>query len=298
MPLTYTQRRNLYGDLTGDTSIKNLTLGDTLMDTIEKMILSMRDFSFLIDEFTITTSANQSLYNINASLKKLTNVYALNGNIKHDIKIVQSQDIWHKITSLITSTQLIPEYCRLKGRQIEFYPKPSGIITIYIQGKKKHVKLSKPDYTTGNIVSVSNGGTTITGSGTNWNSSMVGMYISIQKDNTPTSGDGKWYYISTVNSPTSLTIREPYEGATISLASQPYTIGELSLLPEDFDWLPVYKAVSIYYASIYKEPTLSKMYNELFIESLHLLLSEYSTDDTNPDLEDDDIARFDNIIVN
>jgi len=52
------------------------------------------------------------------------------------------------------------------------------------------------------------GSTTVTGSGTSWTSAMVGRYIS----NRGADSDGKAYLITSVESPTSLTISTPYAG--------------------------------------------------------------------------------------
>lgn len=76
-----------------------------------------------------------------------------------------------------------------------------------------------PDYTTGTI-SVSNGGTTVTGSGTNFQGP------SVQGNVTPSfiqfSGANDWYGVSSVNSTTSLTIDTAYQGTTLSGATYIY----------------------------------------------------------------------------
>ena len=74
------------------------------------------------------------------------------------------------------------------------------------------------------------------GTGTTFTAAMVGRYIK-----TP---DRIWYKISAFVAAARVTIDRPYLGGEIAGAS--YTIGQVSLIPEDFQILPVYEAVMNY----------------------------------------------------
>lgn len=90
------------------------------------------------------------------------------------------------------------------------------LVTDGVNYIKKYRGSTNSDYTTGTI-SVSSGSTTVTGSGTTWNTSTnaeVGEYIKLP--------DGKWYKITAIASNTSLTIEVAYAGA--SLSGQSYVI--------------------------------------------------------------------------
>lgn len=81
---------------------------------------------------------------------------------------------------------------------------------------KKYKGSTNSNYTTGTITVTLNS-TTITGSGTTWNTSTnaeVGEYIKLP--------DGKWYRITNIASNTSLTIETAYKASTLS--GQTYTI--------------------------------------------------------------------------
>jgi hypothetical protein len=81
---------------------------------------------------------------------------------------------------------------------------------------KKYRGSTNSDYTTGTITATNNS-TTVTGSGTSWNTSTnaeTGEYIKLP--------DGKWYKIVAIGSNTSLTIETAYLGSTLS--GQTYTI--------------------------------------------------------------------------
>jgi hypothetical protein len=77
--------------------------------------------------------------------------------------------------------------------------------------RSREVITTIPDYTTG-TVSVANGGTTVTGSGTTFTSTMVGYFIQF-------SGSNDWYKITAYTSATSITIETAYAGTTLSGAT-------------------------------------------------------------------------------
>lgn len=81
---------------------------------------------------------------------------------------------------------------------------------------QKYRGSTNANYATGTITAT-NGSSTVTGSGTTWNTSTnaeAGEYIKLP--------DGKWYKINSIASDTSLTIEVAYQGSTLS--GQAYTI--------------------------------------------------------------------------
>jgi hypothetical protein len=134
--------------------------------------------------------------------------------------------------------------------------------------EQKRKDLSIEDYTTGTIVTATNGQTSITGSGTSWTSKMAGMWIKIADANTANTGDGYWYKILSVQTSTALTLVSPYGGISISAGSSTYIIGQTSLIPEDFQIIPIYKAAEIYYTTIQPDSTRAAEFKGLFNEGL------------------------------
>ena len=94
---------------------------------------------------------------------------------------------------------------------------------------------------------VTNGATTVSGTGTAWSSPMAGRFIRITLNDDADSGDGEWYEIASVESNTALTLVNKYTGVSISASSQPFTIGQMSNMPNGYDTLPVYHAAFIYW---------------------------------------------------
>jgi hypothetical protein len=92
---------------------------------------------------------------------------------------------------------------------------------------------------------------------------MAGNWIRIPFDSTNSkSGDNQWYQISAVASPTALTLKNPYSGATVSGAS--FTVGEVPILPEDYQDLPLYRLGIIYYTTRFPDPARAQQYQALY----------------------------------
>ena len=130
--------------------------------------------------------------------------------------------------------------------------------------------LSIADYVTG-TVTVTNGSTAVTGSGTSWLANYLPAAGSVKNLNlwiqfTSPGGDNNWYQIDTINSATSLTLLNNYQGASSSSVS--YTIGQMPLLLEDFHDLPAYRALYIYFSSINKVPESAQEFKRLYDEGI------------------------------
>lgn len=158
--------------------------------------------------------------------------------------------------------------------------------TITVNSKRNVKDLSIADYTTGTIVSVANGGTAVVGTGTSWTTKMAGRYIRITDSDVANAGDGYWYEIASVGSATTLTLSRAYGGATISAATVAYTIGQMPLLPENYEVLPVYEATSVYWGLNPDKNNRQKFYGDKFKEGLVELKKVFSSVTTNVVLDD------------
>lgn len=163
------------------------------------------------------------------------------------------------------------------GGKIGIWPIPSTTANIITFNYKFRVPdLSLGDYTTG-TVSVSNGGTTITGVGTTWipttNQGNESRWIQIAQN----AGDNLWYQIYSVDSTTSLTLYQPYQGITV--AGGTYIIGQMPLIAEDFQDMPLQKVLQYYFTYIVDDPKQSQEAKDIYNTKLSLL-SEYSGSNT------------------
>jgi hypothetical protein len=101
------------------------------------------------------------------------------------------------------------------------------------------------EYIIGNITTLANGGTAVTGSGTAFSTYVsdttnYDYYFRLDRDGT--GGDSRWYRVTSAGSGTSLTLTDAYEGVSISGALLPFTISKCSILPPGLDLAIIYGA--------------------------------------------------------
>lgn len=145
--------------------------------------------------------------------------------------------------------------------------------TITFNYKRRVTDLTFADYTTG-TVTATNGSSAITGAGTGFvanylpsagNVFNLNLWIKI----TPPSGDGNWYQINSLDSATTLTLVNKYQGGTTSGAS--FIIGQMPLLLEDYHDMLVYRALMIYFSTIVNNPEKRKEFAEMYENGLSLM---------------------------
>lgn len=145
--------------------------------------------------------------------------------------------------------------------------------TITFNYKHRVTDLTFPDYITG-TVSATNNSSAITGSGTGFvanylpsagNVFALNLWLKI----TPPSGDGNWYQINSLDSATTLTLVNKYQGGTTSGAS--FIIGQMPLLLEDYHDLLVYRALMIYFSTINDNPEKRKEFAEMYESGIQLM---------------------------
>jgi len=277
--LTYTSGRNLFGSLTNNSSSANLTLGDTLVNQAYRQICAVRPWYWLEGTNTATTVADQQAYALPYDYDKLIDVYQTVGAYKYIPREIVSQDDWDRLNQQADYESNYPIYWHIFNGELNFWPIPSTASqTITYNYRKNVVDLSIADYTTGTVATA--GTTTVTGSGTSWNSSMIGKYLQITPAATAaTNGNGFWYKISAVASTTSLTLAKAYTGSNVTGAA--YTIGQVAALPEAFQDAPIYKAAEIYFTTIEPEPDRAQMFRQMYLEKYQGLVDD-SKKSVNP----------------
>lgn len=249
---TYVQ---LYKDITKNTTAANAAMGLKWLNESAKTVgnINKGTWKFLEREETILTVSNQNGYQIPNKFRKVMSSYIQipdsNGVIYRPLK-VYSEDDWELIlqSKLGYSDTVRYQFIDNKAREIKYQPIPATTGNwIVIRGRLKITDLTRDDYTTGSIVSATIATTTITGTGTSWNSSMVGSWIQIAQTATSVSGDGLWYEIASVTSTTVLELVKPYQGTTFAAATLVYTIGQTYPIPEEYDMAPLYRALALYW---------------------------------------------------
>jgi len=264
----------MFGSLANNTETSVLLLADTLMNQAEKRILSSKPWPFLEKQYTVNTDSTAQFVSIPMYVDRAESVYVTIGSQRYAPLECPSRQLWDMLNQT-TYTSDIPEYFFIYDGKIGLYPAPasSGNV-ITVNGKLLAKDLSIADYTTGTVSAVTNGATTVTGSGTTWTSQMAGRWLRITDSDTANTGDGHWYQILSVASTTSLTLVRAYAGTTITAGAADYVIAQCSLLPEAYHLLPVYEALKIYFTSVDPETDRGDRYGN----EAEKMLSQLSAD--------------------
>ena len=288
--LTYTGSRNLFGVLTNNSSSDNLALGDILINNADADIINKKHWDFLETSRYAYTVANQQSYTFPNYMDDghIKSIYVTIGTTTYVLKESPSRDHWNYLNESLVYSD-IPEWYFSGDDKVSFYPIPStgdgtqpnsNKITMEFELKRKD--LSVADYTTGTINSITQNSRTVTGNATVWTSKMNGKWIMIDDSDSVNTGDGVWYQIDSVTNNTTLVLKRPYNGDNISSGTATYTIGQCSLLPEDFQILPVWMATQVYYTSIQSDPTQAKLYETLYLNGIKRLEESFSDRGTSP----------------
>lgn len=239
----------------------------------------------------ITTSVSAGgvqFYPLPPNYSKLKDVTITVGNLMWTLKEVNSREEWDKLNVFPYYADIPNNYFIFpggdRGPLLGIWPIPSTTGNVISFNYKFRVPdLSIADYTTPGTVAVANGGFTVTGTSTTWqvttNPQLESRWIQIAPNATAAnSGDNLWYQIRSIDSATSLTLYQPYQGTSVTAApaSTGYTIGQMPLIAEDFQDLLVWKALVYYFSSIVDNKVKAAEYKAMYDEKLRLL-NEYSS---------------------
>lgn len=249
--LSYTGRRNLFGQLVNDSTTATLSFGDTIMNDYEKQVLSSRPWWFVMryNSDVLTVDGTQ-FYNVPFNYRKIDTVTVTSGTTNYNVQKCPSREFWDRLNFTSTPQSTWPQWYFIIDGQIGFWPIPSTDdlpINFFYEARFKDLSIA--DYTTGTIVTATNDSKAIVGSGTFWTDQMV-RWIKITEANTDNTGDGAWYEIASIDSATTLTLKAVYQGNSIAAGSAAYTLAQISQLPEAYQSLPVYHACFMYFSSI------------------------------------------------
>lgn len=282
--LSYTGRRQSFQDLTNASDATTLALGDRLMNQSEKRILTARDWPFLEKlDTSLVTVASQAAYTLPQRVSKPKSIYVTVSSVRYVPQEITSREQWDR-QNVMAYTSDFPVYYYIFAGQVHLWPTPatsSNTIGLIYRNTPKDLTIA--DYTTGTISTTS--GSTITGSGTTWTAGMVGQYLRITDGSAALQGDGYWYEIATRVSNTSVTLTRPYAGTALAAASATYTIGQMSLLPEGYEDLPVFDAVKQYFATVQPITEKFTLYDGMFKDLMKQMTNDQGDKSSSPVLD-------------
>lgn len=294
--LTFTTSRDLAGSLTNNSTAENKALMEVFINQKLGEIYSQRDWHFLYaTDTTRSTVASQQFYDLPGDLGKLISTTVQFNTYIYSPKRAPNRQAWDRINATAGVKSDSPEWWYPFAGGVGYYPTPNSANgSIAYNYKKKDVELSIADFT-GTVESATNGNKTIITGLSDLTSALAGLWIRIDKGTASTSGDGRWYEIDLIATGSSIALKRPYKGDTFSAAANlNYTIGQASLLPENFHQLPIYGAVAQYYSSVKPEQNQFTIYNGMYVAGLAQLQREHGQAVSDPSLEDIDERPFEN----
>lgn len=257
-----------------NTSAANQTLGLQLVNDALRYLVGV--FFFNERTYETVTVAGQQNYVVPFNMKQVINVTVLIGSVLWQPRECATRKQFDAL-NVIPFNNDFPQFYYIYNGELLIWPTPaSNGNAITVHHKVRLRDLSMDDSTTG-TVSATSGSTTITGSGTAFKEWMEQQgWIRIAHSTTDAAnGDNQWYEIDSVASATSLTLKNAYEGANVAGGS--FTIGEVPILNEDFQDLPLYRALYVYHSSIKPDPTKAEYFKALYDEGYKFLEAEFGS---------------------
>lgn len=247
--ISYTQGRNMAAIWSKNSDASNLAFLDLMANNDYRHLCGLKDWPWLERRRTLTSLASTQFYTLPFDCDQVRAVafQPVGSNNLYVLEEIASRDQWDYL-NLNTYTSDTPEAFFVFDGRVGIWPTPASAgSSIFITQKSRVIDLSMPDYSAGTIATATNGGTTITGSSTNWTTQMVGRWIRITYSDTANTGDGLWYEIVGVTNATTLTIGRAYGGSSITAGTAAYTIGQMPLLPEAYQDMPWVWATGMYW---------------------------------------------------
>ena len=242
------------------------------------------DETYFLTDATDLTVADQTSYPLPFNSAKLDSMYITVAGADYPIlEYTGSVEQWRALIGGVTTatTSDFPTWFHVKKDTYEIYPATaSSGNTITVTYKLTTKDLSIDDFTTESVKTATNGSTAIVGNTNSaWTTAMKGRYIRI-------TSDGIWYEIASVTDATNLVLVREFGGTAITAGTEAYIIGEMSLIPEPYQILPVYYALKEYFAQKRKF-TLADKWEKKWETDLEKMVRYGSNSTTSEVLESD-----------
>lgn len=275
----------------GETKTITFTLGSAAISWAGSLSSTVGNS---IQTSIITTSISiggAQFYRMPPNYSKLKDITITVGVLQWTLSEVRTREEWDNLNVFPYFASIPSKFFIYPGGdhggKIGIWPIPSNTANIITFNYKFRVPdLSIADYITPGTIAVANGSTTVTGTSTTWqvttNAGNESRWLQIAPNATAAnSGDNLWYQIASIDSATSLTLYQPYQGTSVtaSPAGTGYTIGQMPLIAEDFQDMLLWKVLVYYFSSIVDNPKKAAEFQGIYEQKLKLL-EEYSGSNT------------------
>ena len=208
---------------------------------------------------TATTVATQQYYYYPPGIVNVDAAMVTVGSIQYPVTTIYDQGIWNYINAIPFQPSTFPKFIFPRQSDFGIWPIPQAAYTLTLNAFMRDRNMLVEDYSTG-TVTVTDGSTTITGSGTIFTPAMVGRWFTVTDTSVP--GQGYWYRVASYSSATVITLETFWQGTTTAGAS--YRIGETPELPEEAHTLLAAGTAADYYAGMFSDPNQATWFNNVF----------------------------------
>jgi hypothetical protein len=219
----------------------------------------------------VTTTAlsvgGLQFYPLPYNFSQLKDITITQGSLKWTPTEIFTREDWDRMNVFPYYSDMPKNFFIYNG-QIGIWPIPaSGANTLTFNYKIRVPDLTFADWTTGTVTMTNGSYTVVPDSATGLLANYLPSAGSVINLNlwlkaTAPNGDNNWYRISSIESDTSLTLVNTYQGGTKAGCS--YTIGQMPLLLEDYHDLLVYRPLMIYFSTIVDNPNKRKEFAEMY----------------------------------
>lgn len=223
----------------------------------------------------------QQYYQLPADCLRVSGVdYLLSAARRIPLDQVRSEHQWRLLNSTEQSGNYLTYWFQKGADELGIFPIPSADTTngLIIYYEPKGFTFSQDDYTTG-TVSLTQGSTTVTGSGTTFTSSMVGREFRVTD-----GSDGYDYRIAGYTSGTVLTLEEPFLG--VSGAGKTFILGEAPIYPSEYHDAPVDYALSRFF-EMNNNPVRAKYHKDNFAMAIADAKEKYASSSSSQVITDE-----------
>lgn len=186
-------------------------------------------------------------------------MYITIGSVNYPLRIINSLMDWEQLNAILIQASALPQFYFPRRDDFGIWPIPQSSYTGKITYRYRDRNLSVADYTTG-TVTVTQYGTTITGSSTTFTPAMVGRWFMVTS--TTAAGQGVPYRITAYTDSTHLTIAPAWNTTTASGLA--FRIGEAPAIPEELHVALSDGATADFYAGMRKDLTTAALFENRF----------------------------------
>lgn len=228
--------------------------------------------------------AGQQYYQTTIDAIRVSNVTITlaSSTLQFPLAQIRDEQEWRYKNIYPYSSTYIEYYFVYGNDQIGLFPIPSTSVTNGLRYvyQPQDVFLTKDDYTTGSAT-IANGSVTVTGTGTSWTQAQMGnMQFQITD-----GSDGNWYEILSVDNSTTLTLKTPYVGPSVSATT--YRLGQLFIFPLEYSDVPVDYALYRFWESR-NNTSRAKYHKDNYQEAVTDAIEKYASSSISNVITDDD----------